>query len=604
MAQPVETVHVLLGERDHRFREGGDVREGLRFHEVVFGGELGAQRIGGLEDGADVLRGEGEIGVGALFAVGEQFQMDAVPIHQLQAGGRNAPSAPGLCALVGERAACTLDGLRLQRPIQKHFGAGEGRQRRRHLVREGGVVRHPRHQQPLAQERLVRAYRQGEFHHAFGVQVLALQIVLELRHVVGADGEDVERFQEADMLGMLAVQGAAAFQPMPQAAQAHAASEQLDDLRTFAAADVHQPHAGNAPGVPALHELAGAHQHFDGGVRRVDAVEEAVLHRLLLHQYLRRALGHQFAEAARVADGDHAEVAHGVVRLQADLAARSAHEAEAQHVVDARVEDVPENVSIQRLRRQARIAQRTETALEHVPPVRAFQAALARQQAADAGHRPAAGVVQHAVQKAHHREHVALLAPVAAVHGVHRAADEHPQRALQVVGAQGVLVLGEHPLLFVEGKQIAEQQAGRAFLGILRFVFRAEHMERRTGVFQVQDVEILAEAVAVEVTVGVVEGDGLGVFAGEFLVAGGGERLAEGGAVFEGEAGFRQRVPIAAPAFAAGALVPFVHEDQVVALERLHGHGEPSALLHLRELGDFDDAHGVFFRANVQAALA
>ena len=84
----------------------------------------------------------------------------------------------------------------------------------------------------------------------------------------------------------------------------------------------------------------------------------------------------------------------------------------------------------------------------------------------------------------------------------------------------------------------------------------------------------------------------------------GGERLAEGGAVLEGEAGLRQRVPVAAPAFAPGALVALVHEDQVVALERLHRHGEAAAFLHLRELGDFDDAHRVRLRAGQQVALA
>ena len=169
-------------------------------------------------------------------------------------------------------------------------------------------------------------------------------------------------------------------------------------------------------------------------------------------------------------------------------------------------------------------------------------------------------------------------------------------------------MLGEHALLLVEGEQIAEQQAIGSFLGafLRRRIGHADKAHHRPFlVLQVQDVEVLAEAVAVEVAVGVVEGDGLGVLAGELLVARRGERLAERGAVLEGEAGIRQGVPVAAPALAAGTLVALVHEDQIVALERLHRHAEAAALLHFRELGDLDHADGVWFPVlPVQPTLA
>ena len=167
-------------------------------------------------------------------------------------------------------------------------------------------------------------------------------------------------------------------------------------------------------------------------------------------------------------------------------------------------------------------------------------------------------------------------------------------------------MFGEHALLLVEGQQVAEQQAVRSLLSAFhtRFGFwRADDTQPQVLVFlQIQDVEVLAKAVAVEVAIGVVEGDGLGVFAGEFLVARRGERLAERGAVLEGKAGFRQGVAVAAPALAARTLVALVHEDQVVALERLHRHAQAAALLHFGEFGDLDNAHHVAV-INVQAGL-
>ena len=48
----------------------------------------------------------------------------------------------------------------------------------------------------------------------------------------------------------------------------------------------------------------------------------------------------------------------------------------------------------------------------------------------------------------------------------------------------------------------------------------------------------------------------------------------------------------------------FVHEDQIVALERFHRHAQAAALLHFRELGDLDHAHGAFVPLFPHAAFA
>ena len=183
------------------------------------------------------------------------------------------------------------------------------------------------------------------------------------------------------------------------------------------------------------------------------------------------------------------------------------------------------------------------------------------------------------LQEAYHGQHVAALAPVLGVDRVDGAADEDPQRPLQVVGPQEISLFLEEALLLVKGQQVAQQQR----LGLLL-----------TGLlFEVEDAKVLAVAVAVEIAVGVVEGNGLAVLSRQLIVARRGQGLAEGGAVLEGEAGLAQGVAVFAPDRAARAFVPFVHEDQVVALEGLHRHAQAAAALFLHQLGDLDDPHRV-----------
>ena len=97
-----------------------------------------------------------------------------------------------------------------------------------------------------------------------------------------------------------------------------------------------------------------------------------------------------------------------------------------------------------------------------------------------------------------------------------------------------------------------------------------------------------------EVAVGVVEDDGLSVLRRQLVVPRRRQSLAERCAVLEREARFAQRVAEASPRLAAGTLVALVHEDQVVALEGLHGHAHAAAALFLHQFGNLDDPDRVF----------
>ncbi len=154
------------------------------------------------------------------------------------------------------------------------------------------------------------------------------------------------------------------------------------------------------------------------------------------------------------------------------------------------------------------------------------------------------------MEKARHGEHVAAFLFVLAVHGVDGAADKYPERLFQVVEAQGVGMVAEQAQLFVEREQIAQQEQTGLSLTPIPFP-----TGRGGRVVQVEDAEVLAVAVAVEVAVGIVEDDGFAVFGGERVVARRAERLPEGGAVLEGEVGRAQGIAVFAPGFAAAAFV-------------------------------------------------
>ena len=87
---------------------------------------------------------------------------------------------------------------------------------------------------------------------------------------------------------------------------AHTAPEQLDHLRTFATADIHQAHATDPPAAPALGELAGTDQQVDGRSLLVDVLEQGTGEVALDARYA--VFLAQIKELLLVTDVDHTEV--------------------------------------------------------------------------------------------------------------------------------------------------------------------------------------------------------------------------------------------------------------------------------------------------------
>src|SRR5262249_14378240 len=93
--------------------------------------------------------------------------------------------------------------------------------------------------------------------------------VAKLGHIVCANAEDVERLQCGDMFRALErieqSRFRTPFQAHVVALKTDASPEKLNDLRTFALADVHQAHGAHTPTAPAFSELLGADKNVDRG---------------------------------------------------------------------------------------------------------------------------------------------------------------------------------------------------------------------------------------------------------------------------------------------------------------------------------------------------
>ena len=155
-----------------------------------------------------------------------------------------------------------------------------------------------------------------------GGQPLFFEEVAELRHVVGVDAEDAERLQRRDVLRALdafrELGLAAALEAHVEALEAHAAAEELDDLRALSLADVHQAHRRHAPTAPALGELLGADQQVDRRMRLVDLVKERA--RELPLAAWKAVLLAELHQLGVVADVDDAEGVVVGAEAQGDLA--------------------------------------------------------------------------------------------------------------------------------------------------------------------------------------------------------------------------------------------------------------------------------------------
>ena len=122
---------------------------------------------------------------------------------------------------------------------------------------------------------------------------------------------------------------------------------------------------------------------------------------------------------------------------------------------------------------------------------------------------------------------------------------------------------------------------------------------------QIQHVKIFPETVAVKVLVGIIEENRLAVFLGHRIVARRRHSLPERCAVFEREARLGQFVAVADPfaRFAACALVSFVHEDEVVSLERLDRDAHARSFFLFHQLCDFYNPHRVLLERLEAAVL-
>src|SRR5205823_175733 len=100
----------------------------------------------------------------------------------------------------------------------------------------------------------------------------------------------------------------AAFEAAIQPFQPNTATEKLNDLRAFAAADIQQTHIRHAPTVPALHKLFRTDQNVDLGVYPLDTFKERVADFVLLQLDLWISFFNERFEACRITNINQPEI--------------------------------------------------------------------------------------------------------------------------------------------------------------------------------------------------------------------------------------------------------------------------------------------------------
>ena len=126
------------------------------------------------------------------------------------------------------------------------------------------------------------------------------------------------------------------------------------------------------------------------------------------------------------------------------------------------------------------------------------------------------------MEEPRHGEHVAARLPSFGADGVDAAAHEHPQRLLQVVGTQLCRFAWRRPTA-----------ARRTTAGLPAAACPSGPRSRL--LLKIENVEVLAVAVVVEIAIRVIECDGFPVFGRQRVVASGRQRLSERRAVLERE---------------------------------------------------------------------
>ena len=236
------------------------------------------------------------------------------------------------------------------------------------------------------------------------------------------------------------------------ALQAHAAPEHLDDLRSFANTDVHQPHCAHAPGVPAGDEATRPDDYVHRRVRPIHVREKP------------------YGETLLPVD---VEIATGVLRQQPIERRRVPHvdDAERRMVCDAQVQlaftrrqidDVQPSLSVKQEIAQLgveidpRPRKVAEAASEVVGTGIVQQSRSALQQPGKhRSHGVATG--QHPAEKREDADDVGPGRPIRRARTRYRLAEKYPQRLRRVELPPLRRPTAPDAALLVEGQQAAEQ---------------------------------------------------------------------------------------------------------------------------------------------------
>jgi len=321
--------------------------------------------------------------------------------------------------------------------------------------------------------------------------------ITEPLHEVRLDAEDVERlqfFDERRMRGGKAF--ATAFQAPLVALEPDATAEKLNDLCSFALADVHQTHRADPPAIPAFDELLGTDQQIDrrAGVPHTGEhrLRELTVSHLDGHGWIN--LLAVVAQAQGIADVDESERFLGGSGFEHNFARVAFDTRQHQRAAGGIVEDPAQDVAIHRLCRLAPGVHGTgqigERSREDVGPILIQQARVlpcAGQDLADT-FRGLLGMMKevgHETQDLRNvRRHSLLVTRPRRLHDAR--AHKHPERFFEV--ERHVLDTS----LLVDSQLLVELEDAR------RQVDRLGLLER---LGQVQDLVVLPESVLVEVPV-------------------------------------------------------------------------------------------------------
>ena len=179
---------------------------------------------------------------------------------------------------------------------------------------------------------------------------------------------------------MLAFKGSTALETHLLAAEAHAAAEQLDNLRTFLSADVEQSHRADAPAVPSLDELLCADEDIDGAVRLVDVAEETFGHDIFRFADDAAVIClDEFFESVGIANVNEPKGFGAACGFQGDFALRASDIAQMQRATRACMEDFGEDAVVNFCRRFAAIGEIGESIGEDIVSIFIGESGIAAQ---------------------------------------------------------------------------------------------------------------------------------------------------------------------------------------------------------------------------------